>query len=1236
MDDLRSCKALCLKSPGPGTLRARRLLSSASVFALALSAGLAFPDAAKAADWTGATSNDWFVTGNWNTGTLPTSAVDVVIATTTPNSAVITGPNAAAKNLSIGDSLLAISNGGQLISNGIGSIGYTGATNGTVTVDGAGSTWTSVGSLYVGHITSGSGTLTVTNGGKVLSGAAYVGYFSGSTGTATIDGAGSAWISNADMAIGQAGTGLLTISNGGLVVNVNGLIADTHMGTVAVSGAGSTWTNTGNLVVGNFRQGTLTVTGGGTVTSVAGKIGAFSGSTSTATVSGVGSTWTNSGQLTVGDGGEGTLIVSNGGAVSNTVGLVGVQAGSTGKVTVDGTGSTWTNSANLTIGTAGAAALTISNGGTVSNAMGYVGYAASSTASVTVDGAGSTWTNSSDLVVGRAGAGTLIISNGGMVSNVIGYLGNYSQGFATVDGAGSTWSNSSALYVGASSGGDGTLTISNAGRVSDTVGHIGYSLGSTGTVAVTGASSSWSNSSALFVGDSGTGTLTIVNGGAVDSVGGVIGNIATGTGTVAVSGAGSTWINSGGLTVGNGGSGTLHILNGGAVANTSVIVGNAPGAQGTVVVDGAGSTWTNSSGLTVGNSGSGTLTISNGGTVSAGGAVVLVAAQAGSVGALNIGGAVGSAATGAGTLNASNVQFGSGTGAINFNHTDASYTFAAAIGGFGTINQIAGSTNLTADSSALTGATFVTGGRLAVNGSLANSLVTASGGGILGGNGIVGGIVANAGGIIGPGNSIGTLTVNGNVAQAAASIYQVELTSTGQADRINATGTATIANGATLNVVKLDAAPYVIGTHYTVLQADGGVSGTYTLTGNTALSAFIGLVDHYDSTHVYLDVAQSKSFAAAGLTPNQRATGAGAESLRSGNPIYDAVLMLPTDAVARRAFDQLSGEVHASVKGVMIEDSRFVREAALDRLRDAFDAVGAVRSPVMTYVDGKPVLAPANGDRFAVWGRGFGAWGQSNGEGNAATIRRDIGGFFMGADGGVGDTWRVGVLGGYSRSTFNVRDRSSSGSSDNYHVGLYGGTTWGDLAFRTGAAYTWHDISTGRSVAFPGFGDSLKGNYNAGTAQAFGEFGYGTSMGAARFEPFANLAYVSLNTDGFTEKGGAAALTSGSSTTDAIFTTLGLRASTTFNLNGATVTAKGMVGWRHAFGDVTPLSTMRFASGGDAFSIGGVPIGRDAAVIEAGLDYAITTAATLGVSYSGQIGSDLTDQSLRANFNVKF
>ncbi|WP_457488814.1 autotransporter outer membrane beta-barrel domain-containing protein, partial [Tardiphaga sp. P5_C10] len=458
----------------------------------------------------------------------------------------------------------------------------------------------------------------------------------------------------------------------------------------------------------------------------------------------------------------------------------------------------------------------------------------------------------------------------------------------------------------------------------------------------------------------------------------------------------------------------------------------------------------------------------------------------------------------------------------------------------------------------------------------------------------------------------------------------------GQSDKIAATGIATL-NGGTLLVT--GAAP--IGSQLTVLTAAGGINGTFAGAGGATTSPFLAYGLTYDSTNVYLGITRSNvAFASAGLTRNQIAAGSGADSLPLGHSLVGSLVQLDLPQ-ARRAFDQISGEIHASAKSVMIEDSRFLREAAIDRLRAAFDGVGAAAAPVTTYVDGRPVLAPATTDGIAVWGRGFGSWGQWNGDGNAATVKRDIGGFMVGADAPFVDGWRVGAIGGYSRSSFRVADRNSSGASDNYHGGLYGGTQWGDLAFRSGLAYTRHDLSINRSVGFPGVAELLRSDYSAGTTQTFGEFGYRvragrTPLGHLAFEPFANLAYVNLSTDGFIEKGGVAALTSRSDTTGVTFTTLGLRASTGFDLgNGMTAATRGMLGWRHAFGDVTPTSTMAFA-GGSPFTVAGVPIARNGAVADLGFDVNVTPNAVLGLTYGGQFGSGVTDQTLRGNFAVRF
>ena len=124
----------------------------------------------------------------------------------------------------------------------------------------------------------------------------------------------------------------------------------------------------------------------------------------------------------------------------------------------------------------------------------------------------------------------------------------------------------------------------------------------------------------------------------------------------------------------------------------------------------------------------------------------------------------------------------------------------------------------------------------------------------------------------------------------------------------------------------------------------------------------------------------------------------------------------------------------------------------------------------------------------------------------------------MGLDAPLAQTWRVGVMAGYSRSDFDVNDRASSGRSDNYHLGAYGGGQWGALGLRGGVAYSWHDIATRRSVAMPGFSDRLKAGYDGRSAQAYADLSYRIDLSAVALEPFVNLAYVNLRTGGYRER----------------------------------------------------------------------------------------------------------------------
>lgn len=331
----------------------------------------------------------------------------------------------------------------------------------------------------------------------------------------------------------------------------------------------------------------------------------------------------------------------------------------------------------------------------------------------------------------------------------------------------------------------------------------------------------------------------------------------------------------------------------------------------------------------------------------------------------------------------------------------------------------------------------------------------------------------------------------------------------------------------------------------------------------------------------------------------------------------------------------LSGEIHASVKGTFLTDSAYLRDAVSERIRSAFDNVAAPPSMVTTYDEKGMRQAAGSTEGIAIWSQALGGKSKADGEGYAAEIDHTTGGFLVGADASAG-TWRLGMVGGYTNTSFDVDARSSSGSSDNYHFGLYGGSQWDAIGFRTGVFYSAHSLKTTRHVVFPAFNETLSADYDARTTQAFAELGYKVNLSDVALEPFVNAAYVHLKSDGFSETGGTiAGLSSDSSTTNATFTTLGLRASTDIPLSDTKVKARGMLGWKHAYGGVTPNSEFAFNSGA-SFGIDGAPIARDALAMEAGLDFALSPDAAISASYSGQVASNATDHTFKLNVGVKF
>jgi fibronectin-binding autotransporter adhesin len=720
--------------------------------------------------------------------------------------------------------------GGATVTAGVGI--STLSQNADLTVSGAGSVLT-VDRFDMSDTNNSTASVRIENGGVLHS--TYTGGTSNALGKATgshadlvVTGAGSRLDVDGSMTVANtaSASGNLTISDGatatfGGLLQLGPLAATpTTPSTVTVRDAGSSLTVGSRLDI--FR-GTMEVLNGAQVFTPQLRLGAGSGAAPGALlISGAGSSVTSTGTVTVGfnTAAPGILTLADDGVLNATTFFtVANAAGRTGVVNIGGgegqaaTQAGVLNTVNVAFG-AGTGRLnfnhtetdydfdpTITGLGAINqvagvthltgNSSGFTGTTTVSGGELHVDGAlggatsGVTVSGGAFQVNGTASAATLNVSNGAVGLESGGKLtaatANIGENSAIgVDGAGSLLTITD-LNMGIAAG-TVTVLIQNGGAVHTTAPASSLSWGNVSGAVVdftlTGAGSRFDSNSQIGVASAaGAGASVRVLDGAVMTATRI--NLGSPTQIQAtppsmrVDGAGSSVADSGVFAIYKG---SLDVTGGGAVTTASFQIGSANGTAN-LRVSGLGSSVTSTTSMVLGggNNNTSTMTLADGGVVHAG-SITLGGTAATRVGVLNIGAGAAAPAAAAGVLDTSSVTFGIGGGSINFNHTDADYTFATPISGLGAINQVAGVTHLTGASAGFTGTTTVSGGELRVDGTLgdATSSVVVNNGGVLGGSAAIGGDVAVTDGVLAPGNSPGTLTIAGNLTLAPASLLDVE------------------------------------------------------------------------------------------------------------------------------------------------------------------------------------------------------------------------------------------------------------------------------------------------------------------------------------------------------------------------------------------------------------------------------------------------------------------------------
>ncbi len=551
------------------------------------------------------------------------------------------------------------------------------------------------------------------------------------------------------------------------------------------------------------------------------------------------------------------------------------------------------------------------------------------------------------------------------------------------------------------------------------------------------------------------------------------------------------------------------------------------------------------------------------------------------------------------------------------------------------------------------GAQVFNGGLLDNQGSIAGNVLVNQGGEYQG-RGSVANLTIN--GRLNTNTTVGAPQVNGNLIMGTGSTFYFSTNSDGSAATTHVTGNAKL-NGAYLVPNSGPDYNYPWHSRYTILEA-GSITGTFD-EAYLNYYAFLTPKLSYEANRVDLSYTRNDiDFMEYARTANGARAVQSIESISwryrddmygpyppffwQPNPLNDALLNT-SEATASAAIEALAGSSNANLSSATLTASALVGTSMLSAMRQIGNGAGllvgleSTQTPELAAT-GVPSSARNLNDpnaRGRVWLQGIGSYGKLDGQHGSDGMQQRTQGSLLGVDWSLSSTWRLGVVGGYSKT--NLDSHNVDNKLRSWHVGGYAVRQDGPVALRLGAAYSHHDGDNKRTVEFEGFSDKPKGNYDADSQQAFAELGYALGSGRFNIEPFANLGYQRYHRDSFTEKGGIASLKVDAQTQDNFSSTFGMRLAHLSQLdNGISLTPRASLGWRHVYGNLDSETRQAFVVGGDAFNVEGSALDRDSLMVEAGLDVGLSARHTLSVGYNGELGSNSRNHAVVGQWQMSF
>lgn len=487
-------------------------------------------------------------------------------------------------------------------------------------------------------------------------------------------------------------------------------------------------------------------------------------------------------------------------------------------------------------------------------------------------------------------------------------------------------------------------------------------------------------------------------------------------------------------------------------------------------------------------------------------------------------------------------------------------------------------------------------------------------GGRLVGIGEVEAIVVYGAAQIAPGNSIGTITVTGDVDFSSGTIYDVEVSPLGS-DQVLAGGAVTL-NGGSIVVTGedgVDLAPGEAQDSYVVLAGAAGLTGEFaSLTDNLR---FYHASLTYTGTEAILELDPvGADFLAVAQTDNQAAIGDvlyGSLLGASGDLLDVMMNSFPgLDAAGvRTGMDALSGPIHAWAPVAVSELGVSIGRAAGRSPRAAAGTSVAWASGVAGSYD----IDAANG---------------------AVSADADLQGGVFGVNRGLSDGVNVGVFAGYA-----VTDAGDAvGGRMDGDGWFFGGRVSADLPngfSLTGAAgYLNQDIETDREIEVGALNRTAAAAYAIDGVFLDAELAWMHPMGAA-YEAgvFAAFSGGDYEGESFSEAG-AGSLSLSSQGAD--FGRASWRIGARVQGDSGWIRPRLEAGLQMEDGARAETIGLSLAGVAGGFPIRGPGVEADAPFLGVGADFSFSEAVTATIAYDGVFGDTSDSHAATARLSFRF